>query len=128
MAIGIYNECLQFIRPDNKASMKENFSYFSSLIPKDMISYYNGIINNNATVYLSDYVDAYNKRINISDVSSSSVNNKYTSEKDKVLVKSTEYGKLFSEMNASAFAMIYIFPAIIFLMAILIPILIIINR
>lgn len=131
LALGVYNDCLQYINPENSKGIRDNFSVFSEFIPTDLVPYYRGIFVNNANVYLSDYVKArlqreQQRQQSILDSSSSSSSNKKVS----TYSKSTLIGKLYSdtEDNKSAFIQIILFPVIILLMAILIPIMLILAQ
>ena len=120
LALGVYNDCLSYIRPTNKEGLKENYSTFSSSVPKDVQSYYYGIFVDDANkVYLSDFIDTKREREGMGRESSA--------EKANVKKLSTPYGKMYmsdDDNKIAAFALTYIFPAIIFLLALIIPIII----
>lgn len=122
LALCIYNE-LPYKRPFNKESLRENYSFFSSSIPSDVSNYYNGIFMNDASVYLSDYIDAKREREGYQTSG-------YKSSKGsgKALSYGTEYGKMYSgDDKANAFVMVFLFPALIFLLSILIPLILILR-
>lgn len=134
LAIGIYNDCLDYINPDNKEMLKTNFESFSEFIPSDVVPYYKGIIMRDSTVYLSDYIKS-KVQIEIQKEQESlggSFNSSNKSRGASTYTKSTLMGKLYSDRednsNISAFIQIFLFPIIILLLAILIPIIIILNH
>lgn len=120
MAIGVYNDCLSYINPQNKSGLKENYSSFSSLIPSDVSGYYYGIIvNDYKDVYLSEFMDKKREMKSLNGGNSSSL------EKGKTLTLGTQYGKMYAYNDKSAaFISIVLFPTIIFLLALIIPIMI----
>lgn len=126
LALCIYNE-LPYKRPFNKESLRENYSFFSSSIPSDVSNYYNGIFMNDASVYLSDYIDAKREREGY-QISSDNNNSQSSKGSGKALSYGTEYGKMYSgDDKANAFVMVFLFPALIFLLSILIPLILILR-
>ena len=122
LALGTYNSCLDYINPENKSVLKEVYPDFSSFIPDEVKPYYKGIFERDAGVYLCDYVDARRQK-DINDLDST------INANSRSYNKSTLAGRLYdSDNNIAAFAAVYVFPAIIFLMAIVIPLLIIISK
>ncbi len=122
-AISIYCSCM--INPNSKAFLKENFNEFAFFIPDDNKPYYRGIIERESKVYLSDYMDAKIKR----DIEKESENLGEGINNSRQLNKSTMAGRLLNDESNSSiagYALIYAFAGIIFLLAILIPLLIII--
>lgn len=131
LAIGIYNDCLDFINPENLIGVRELFSSFVDFIPEDVLPYYKGIIERESSVYLCDYVRAKvdreieaNKNLLESD-SSPLING--SSKNVQNYTKSTLAGRIFADDNTSAFIKLILFPVIIFLLAILIPIMAILK-
>lgn len=131
LAIGIYDDCLGYINPENPRDLKDNFSSFATFLPEDVVPYYKGIIERDATVYLSDYMKAKVEKERakeqkiLDSVSNTSAPNKGSYS------KSTLIGRLYADENSSnmaAFVQIVLFPVIILLLAILIPIMIILNH
>lgn len=59
LQIGIYSNCLNYIRPD---FLKENFDSFAQFIPSGDVSYYRGVIQRGAAVYLCEYAVEKNNR------------------------------------------------------------------
>lgn len=130
LAIGVYNDCLNYINPENSKSLKDNFQYFTNFIPADVVPYYKGIVERDARVYLSDYVKAKvaqerKKEQSLLDISGQ--NSSSSKSSNMVKSKSTLVGRLYSDDNTAAFVQIVLFPVIIILLSILIPIFIIIN-
>ncbi len=129
LAIGIYGDCLGYIHPDYMSNIRDNFSSFSMFIPEDVVPYYKGIIERDSNVYLSDYVKSkiesdIERDRNILDQGNSSSNHKGIS----TYSKSTFVGRLLADdSNKAAFIQLVLFPVIIFLLAILIPIMIILG-
>ena len=113
------------INPNSKAFLKENFNEFAFFIPDDNKPYYRGIIERESKVYLSDYMDAKIKR----DIEKESENLGEGINNSRQLNKSTMAGRLLNDESNSSiagYALIYAFAGIIFLLALLIPLLIII--
>ena len=50
--IGIYSNCLEYLKPD---FLKQNFERFSTFLPQGDIPYYRGIIERGASVYFCEY-------------------------------------------------------------------------
>lgn len=126
-ALGVYNDCLNYINPDNLSGIKENFSAFSMFIPEDVVPYYKGIFQRDANVYLSDYVKAKVERDRIRDVSMLNQDGSSNNKNISTYSKSTLAGRLFADDNKAAFIQLVLFPVIILLLAILIPIMIILG-
>lgn len=123
-AVGIYCSCI--LSPNNKIFLRENFNEFAFFIPDDVKPYYRGIIERDAKVYLSDFMDTKIKQ----QIEKESENLGEGYANGRQLNKSTMVGKLLNDDNNNAVAgygFIYIFSAIIFLLAILIPLLLIIS-
>lgn len=59
LQIGIYSNCLNYIRPD---FLKENFDSFAQFIPSGDVPYYRGVIQRGAAVYLCEYAVEKNNR------------------------------------------------------------------
>lgn len=84
LQIGVYTNCLKYLKPK---FLNENFDQFSTFLPETDISYYRGVVQRGATVYLSEYVVEKKRRDLQSlerEVESSGVNN----SKGRALVKS----------------------------------------
>ena len=101
LQIGIYAKCLDKLNP---SFLKENFDKFSSFLPNDVVPYYRGVIERNASVYLGDYLQEKTKReIEALDREVGGLSS------DKKLVKSNFAGKLFEydSMNTAVNDSIY---------------------
>lgn len=106
----------------NHTFLKENFQEFESFLPEEDIPYYRGIIQKDASVYYAEYVQ---KRIEkqiekeggaLEGVARGSAFSKST-EVGKQIV--SEYSQL--DNNMAAFVHMYIFPAIIVSLSLVIP-------
>lgn len=132
LAIGVYNDCLNYINPENVEGVKENFSDFATFIPEDVLSYYKGIVERDASVYLSDYVNArvdreINTNKSLLESADQPLGNSNANKKSSSYSKSTLIGKLYTDDNNGAFIKFILFPVIIILLAILIPIMVILG-
>ena len=96
-------------------------------IPEDVVPYYKGIFQRDANVYLSDYVKAKVERDRIRDVSMLNQDGSSNNKNISTYSKSTLAGRLFADDNKAAFIQLVLFPVIILLLAILIPIMIILG-
>ncbi len=126
--LAIYSECLNYINPDNKEYLKENFNDFAVFIPNDFLAYYKGIFVNGSSVYLSDYMNIKSKREMKDSTSFGNNSNISTNGKNMSYNKSTLAGRLLTDDNKAAFIQVFLFPVIIILLAILIPLMIILSR
>lgn len=59
LQIGIHAGCLNCLRPD---FLKSNFNDFVNFLPEDIVPYYKGVIERNASVYLGDFLNEKRKR------------------------------------------------------------------
>lgn len=129
LAIGVYSDCLSYINPDNMRYIRSNFSSFATVIPEDVVPYYKGVVERDANVYLNDFIRAKAEREiqrdrSMLDQGDFSSNNKNIS----TYSKSTFAGRMLADdSNKSAFIQLVLFPVVIFLLAILIPIMIILG-
>lgn len=128
LAIGIYDDCLRYINPESAKDLKMNFSSFATFLPEEVAPYYKGIIERDATVYLSDYIKERAKReqdkeLKLLDQNTGTSKGSYS--------KSTLAGKLYVEENSTsniaAFVQVVLFPIMILFLSIFIPIMIIIS-
>ncbi len=62
LAVGVYNNCLSYINPEKPQFLKNNFYLFAENIPSDVVGYYRGVIENNADVYLSEFLEVSNQQ------------------------------------------------------------------
>ncbi len=103
LQIGIYSNCLNYLKPD---FLKNNFSEFSQFLPEDNIPYYRGVVERGASVYLIDYLLEKKKRDydNLEKELDSSNN---TNERGKKLVKSNGIFADYDTMNTGVNDNIY---------------------
>lgn len=106
----------------NHTFLKENFHEFESFLPEDDIPYYRGIIERNASVYYAEYVQKrLEKQIEKEGGALEGI------ARGNALSKSTEVGKQIAneysqlDNNMAAFVHLYIFPAIIISLSLVIP-------
>ena len=59
LQIGIYAKCLNSLSP---AFLKKNFNDFATFLPEDIVPYYRGVVERDASVYLVDYLKEKRKR------------------------------------------------------------------
>lgn len=128
LELGVYCDFLNYINPNNREYLKNNFHEFSSFLPEDVSSYYNGVFVNDLRIYLSDFVRAKINKDMIIDSDSSSNSN--TASKGVSITKSTLAGRLMSDNDnkSAAFVRIVLFPFIILFLSILIPLMIILGH
>lgn len=123
LAIKIYGSDSETFKKIEKVSItRDNYEMFREFIPSSLEPYYRGIILRGATVYLSDFMKA--KR----DREIEEGNRELQSS--RTIKKSTMAGKLYNddENKNAAFTLVYLLPAVVIFLAILIPILVIISR
>ena len=123
LAVGIYNNCLSYINPDNPTFLRNNFSLFAENMPMEVVPYYRGVIERGASVYLSEFVEAREKQ----EIERMKAEAK---EEEEKLAKKSEIRKdpLTSIDNDTwgtrdaAFSSIALFPILIAILGIIIPI------
>ena len=123
IAIKIYGtDSEKFKEIENVAVTRDNYDMFREFIPSAVEPYYRGIILRDATVYLSDFMKAKRDR-EVADANREL-------QSGRAIKKSTMAGKLYNddENKSAAFTLVYLLPAVVIFLAILIPILIIISR
>lgn len=103
LQIGIYAKCLNSLNP---VFLKKNFNDFTIFLPDDIVPYYRGVIERDASVYLVDYLKEKRRRDLESlekDISSS------TDGHGKRLVKSSDASSLieYDSMNTKVNDSIY---------------------
>ncbi len=107
----------------NHKFLKNNFKEFELFLPEEDVPYYRGIIERDASVYYAEYVQ---KRLEkqIEKEGGALQGN----AKGNVFSKSTEIGRAIAseysqlDNNIAAFVHLYIFPAIIIFLSMMIPI------
>lgn len=104
--------------------LKENFNEFEIFLPQEDIPYYKSIIRNGANVYYSEYVQKRTER----EIQQSGDALQMAS-RNVALTKSTDVGKQIANQynqldnnNMAAFVRLYVFPAIIIFLSLIIPI------
>lgn len=123
LAVGTYNNCLSYIDPDHPDFLKGNFNLFAENMPSDVVPYYRGIIERGAAVYLESF-DRAKKQRDIETMrreaeASKEAENKITMSPAKASKKNDKWGT-----SESAFVGISLFPFIIVLLGLVIPIII----
>lgn len=126
--IGIYTKCLYYMSP---SVLKENFDSFATFLPEGDVPYYRGVVQRDASVYLSEYALEKKKRDLAAlenEVGSGS------SGKGRALVKSNgssiyddsndkindDIYKFDMKMSEAAFISLLIFPTILVVLGIVI--------
>ena len=123
IAIKIYGSDSKTFKELEKVTVtRDNYELFREFIPSSVEPYYRGIILRDATVYLSDFMKAKRDR--------EIAEGNRELQSGRAIKKSTMAGKLYSEdeNKNAAFTLVYLLPAVVIFLAILIPILIIISR
>ncbi len=119
LAVGIYNNCLSYIDPDHPGFLKKNFNLFAENMPVNVVPYYRGIIERNSTVYLNDFEDMRRKR-EIEAMKMQAELESKRSESRPVSAKASRKNDKWGTTE-SAFIGFSLFPCIIVLLGILIP-------
>ena len=126
LAVGVYNNCLSYINPDKPQFLKNNFYLFAENIPSDVVSYYRGIIERDAEVYLTEFV-ATSKQQEIDRMKREM---EAEAQKEAELQKNKDVPKPKSSIqndtwgtSDAAFSSIALFPILFSILGILIPIL-----
>lgn len=124
LVVGIYNNCLSYIDPDNPHFLKNNFNLFAENMPNDVVPYYRGVIERCATVYLSEFVETKEKQEidkMKAEAESEAEEHKKNELHNKPLasIQNDTWGT-----SQSAFSSIALFPLIIAVLGVIIPIII----
>lgn len=127
LQLGIYSDCLEYINPENKTYLKEEFDSFSIFLPEDIMLYYKGVFVNELNIYLDDFLRAKLKRELGNN--SSLLDEGNSRSQGMHYSKSTMVGRIMSDdSNIAAFITVWLFPVIILLLSIIIPLMIILSR
>lgn len=127
LQLGIYSDCLEYINPENKKYLKEEFDSFSIFLPDDIMLYYKGVFVNELNIYLDDFLRAKIRREMGNN--SSLLDDGNNRRQGMHYSKSTMVGRIMSDdSNIAAFITIWLFPIIILLLSIIIPLMIILSR
>ncbi len=106
--------------------LKENFNEFESFLPVEDIPYYKNVIRSGASVYYSEYVQKRTEReiqqaADMMPIPSRSTQLTKSTDVGKQIVN--QYGQLDNNNNnMAAFVRLYVFPAIIIFLSLIIPI------
>ena len=92
LQIGIYANCLQYLRPE---FLKSNFDDFAQFLPEGDIPYYRGVIERNASVYFTDFALEKKKRDLVALENEVNGN-----EKGKQLVKDNDVNSMFKNYDS----------------------------
>ena len=126
LAVGVYNNCLSYINPEKPGFLKNNFYMFAENIPSDVVSYYRGIIERGAEVYLIEFVStAQQQEINRMKMEMEAERKKEEEARNKIQVSkapSTKNNDVWGTRDA-AFSSVALFPILFSILGILIPIL-----
>ena len=123
LAIGIYNNCLSYIDPNNIGFLKSNFHLFAENMPSDVVPYYRGVIERGASVYLTDYVDAKEKQ----EIERMREEARREEDEERKRNEIKKEPPLSSKDNATwgtsdaAFSLVALFPLVIAFLGVLIP-------
>ena len=124
LAVGVYNNCLSYINPDKPQFLKNNFYQFAENIPPDVVSYYRGVIERDADVYLSEFV-SMSKQQEIDRMKREMEQQKELEQRKNIQVskpKSSIQNDTWGTSDA-AFSSVSLFPILFSILGILIPIL-----
>ena len=105
----------------NHHFLKEHFDEFTVFLPEEDIPYYRGVIVNKARVYYASYIEERTKRMIQQEGENLSTSSQ---QRGNRLTKSTDVGRFYSQLedhDGNAFIRLYIFPAIIVSLSLIIP-------
>ena len=126
LAVGVYNNCLSYINPEKPKFLKNNFYLFAENIPNDVVSYYRGVIERGAEVYLIEFVaTSKQQEIDRMKMEMEAENRKAEEERKKIEVNKTPSSRKNDIWGTSdaAFSSVALFPILFSILGILIPIL-----
>lgn len=126
LAVGVYNNCLSYINPDKPSFLKNNFYMFAENIPSDVVSYYRGVIERDAEVYLNEFVTTSKQQeIDRMKMEMDAENKKAEEERKKMEVNKTPSSRKNDVWGTSdaAFSSVSLFPILFSILGILIPVL-----
>jgi hypothetical protein len=125
LAVGTYNNCLSYIDPDHPEFLKNNFSLFAENMPTEVVPYYRGVIERGSFVYLDSY-ETERKNRNIRTMQEEERKMKEQEEEmhknmnpPKSSRKNDKWGT-----SESAFISLSLFPFVMAILSIVIPIII----
>lgn len=126
LAVGVYNNCLSYINPDKPNFLKNNFYLFAENIPNDVVSYYRGVIERDAEVYLTEFVttskqqeiDRMKREMDAEAQKEAELQKNKDVPKPKSSIQNDTWGT-----SDAAFSSVALFPIIFSILGILIPIL-----
>ena len=126
LAVGVYNNCLSYINPDKPGFLKNNFYMFAENIPNDVVSYYRGVIERDAEVYLTEFVttskqqeiDRMKMEMDRDAQQEAELRKKSDAPKPKTSIQNDTWGT-----SDAAFSSISLFPILFSILGILIPVL-----
>lgn len=124
LAVGVYNNCLSYINPDKPQYLKNNFYQFAENIPTDVVSYYRGVIERDADVYLTEFVTT-SKQQEIDRMKREMEQQNESEQRKNIQVskpKSSIQNDTWGTSDA-AFSSVALFPILFSILGILIPIL-----
>ncbi len=128
LAVGVYNDCLSYINPENPTFLKDNFNMFAENMPTEVVPYYRGVIERGASVYLSMFVEEKQKRDLSQMMQEMEAEKKAEEEAARMRAGSTTLNNKPKvdnwESSQAAFSSVALFPLIIAAMGIIIPIII----
>lgn len=123
LAVGVYNNCLSYIDPDNPAFLKGNFNLFAENMPTELVPYYRGVIERDATVYLNSFEQMRRKR----EIEAMQMQAEADSQQEKKTIVSNPKSIKDNEKwgtRESAFVGVSLFPFMIVLLGTILPIII----
>lgn len=126
LAVGVYNNCLSYINPNKPGFLKNNFYLFAENIPSDVASYYRGVIERDAEVYLTEFVatskqqeiDRMKREMEVEAQKEAELQKNKDVPKPKSSIQNDTWGT-----SDAAFSSVALFPIIFSILGILIPIL-----
>ncbi len=124
LAVGVYNNCLSYINPNKPQFLKNNFYLFAENIPNDVVSYYRGVIERDAEVYLTEFVTTSKQqeidrmKREMEQQSEADIRKNIQVSRPKSSIKNDTWGT-----SDAAFSSVALFPILFSIIGILIPIL-----
>lgn len=123
LAVGTYNNCLSYIDPDKPQFLKDNFNLFAENMPSDVVPYYRGVIERGANVYLEMFDKAKTKREIEAMQREAEAEKEKEKQNNNVGVKASKNNDKWG-ISESAFVGISLFPFMIMILGLIIPIIV----
>ncbi len=99
LQIGIYTDCLPYLKKD---FLINNFDEFSTFLPSTDISYYKGVVQRGANVYLVDFCNELRKKELSTLGESLGANNNFSSNPGNIGQSNSKGNKMLTKSNGKS--------------------------